>query len=442
MELSEGQLVTPTLRLRRLLGQGGMGSVWLADHLALQTAVAIKFLSNDGATSSEAVQRFQREATAAAQIRSPHVVQTLDHGVTTDNTPYIVLELLEGESLGQRLERSPTLSLPEATRVLVQTCKALTKAHGMGVVHRDIKPDNLFLVDMDGEPFVKVLDFGIAKQTTAGATDMTATNSMIGTPYYMSPEQAFSSKSVDSRADLWALAVVLYQALTGVLPFDGETIGAICVAIDRAEFEPVSRRRPGLPAGLDGWFARALARKLDRRFASAREMSEAFLQAIGEDSPASMMMSGRASFASTSNIEPGAPAKRWPLIAVAFVVALGIGGFLAFRGQAPATTTGASDPSSPATSASASPTTSSPIAASAPTATTAIAGTTGTTTPTTTAPTTTPTTTGKTRPGRGTGEVVIDDSRPPPTTTAAPTRPTTTATSTPTPRPKEVDRGF
>jgi serine/threonine-protein kinase len=334
------------------------------------------------------------------------------------------------------------LPLRRMIEVMVQVCAALSASHAQGVVHRDIKPDNLFLVDMDGEPFVKVLDFGIAKQTTAGATDMTATNSMIGTPYYMSPEQAFSSKSVDSRADLWALAVVLYQALTGVLPFDGETIGAICVAIDRAEFEPVSRRRPGLPAGLDGWFARALARKLDRRFASAREMSEAFLQAIGEDSPASMMMSGRASFASTSNIEPGAPAKRWPLIAVAFVVALGIGGFLAFRGQAPATTTGASDPSSPATSASASPTTSSPIAASAPTATTAIAGTTGTTTPTTTAPTTTPTTTGKTRPGRGTGEVVIDDSRPPPTTTAAPTRPTTTATSTPTPRPKEVDRGF
>jgi serine/threonine-protein kinase len=334
-------------------------------------------------------------------------------------------------------------------RVLVQTCKALTKAHGMGVVHRDIKPDNLFLVDMDGEPFVKVLDFGIAKQTTLGVTDMTATNTMIGTPYYMSPEQALSSKNVDARADLWALAVLLYLSLTGTLPFDGETIGAICVAIDRAEFVPVSRLRPDLPAALDGWFSRAFARKIDRRFASAREMSEGFLQAVGEEAPASMLLSARSSLPSASGqLTASGQSRRWPVaIGVALgALILGLGAF-ALRGQGASATTGIShEPATSASAASPPPAASPALATSAPAATSVVPSPAGTPSP---AATTTSAPAGKAaRGGRGAGEVVIDDSAPRPTpvataaaTTAATPARTTPPTSTAAP-PKEIDRGF
>lgn len=327
MNLQEGQFVTPTLRLRRLLGKGGMGSVWLADQLALQAQVAVKFLSPEMATSPEAIERFKREATAAAQIRSPHVVQTLDHGLTETGTPFIVLELLEGEALGARMEREPRLPVPLVAQVVVQTCKALAKAHSLNIVHRDIKPDNIFLVDVDGEPFVKVLDFGIAKKTDDTSLKMTYTSAIIGTPYYMSPEQAFSSKDVDARTDLWALAVVAYFALVGDVPFSGETVGAICLAIDRAEFKPVTQLRPELPAALDAWFTRAFARKLDRRFTSAREMADAFLVAVG-DELSGPMSSAWASRGASALPAPPPSRPRWLVPAISLSV-LVLGGGVA-----------------------------------------------------------------------------------------------------------------
>jgi eukaryotic-like serine/threonine-protein kinase len=292
MELREGQLVTPTIRLLKLLGQGGMGSVWTAENTSLQTQVAVKFLSKQIAGVGEAVARFKQEATAAAQIRSPHVVQIFDHGVTDDGAPYMVMELLDGEDLGHRLERAGVLAPSEACTVVTHACRALSRAHAAKIVHRDIKPENLFLTDSDGELFVKVLDFGIAKRDDGGVTNMTSTGAMIGTPYYMSPEQALSSKSVDHRADIWSLAVVTYYALTGQVPFPGETVGAVCVALDRAEFTPPSQLRPSLPPALDAWFATALARKPDQRFGSAREMADQFAIAIGDEPPASRMSRG------------------------------------------------------------------------------------------------------------------------------------------------------
>ncbi len=283
-------MVTPTVRLVRLLGEGGMGSVWVADHLALKTEVAVKFLLADLVRRSPAMlARFEREASAAARIKSPHVVATFDSGVMEDGTPFIVMELIEGETLTERVGRAGPLSVGETGLLLAQVAKALRKAHKLGIVHRDIKPDNLFLVDSgklesDGEPvaeelFVKVLDFGIAKQTETA--NITHTGAMFGTPRFMSPEQLMSTKDVDYRADLWALAVVAYWSLTQRPPFDGETLAVISMAVCQGGFTPPSQLDQSLSPTINAWFARAFDLDAQRRFGSARQMADAFLQAAG-----------------------------------------------------------------------------------------------------------------------------------------------------------------
>jgi eukaryotic-like serine/threonine-protein kinase len=308
MDLAEGALVGSNVRLRRLLGQGGMGSVWVADHLGLQTEVAVKFISADLAKHGEAMARFQREASAAAQLRSPHVVQVFDHGITPAGLPYIVMELLDGEDLAKRVERVPGLPVSEVVLIVTQVCKALGKAHGLGVIHRDIKPENIFLIDSDGEHFVKVLDFGIAKREKDAGLGMTGTGTMVGTPHYMSPEQVLSSKGVDLRSDLWSVAVVAYNALTGALPFTAETLGALCVAISNGTFPPPSRLRPALPPTFDDWFLKALHRDPDARFASARELSESFAQAAGEPRRQALGSIAGASAVGPLPVQPAVPA--------------------------------------------------------------------------------------------------------------------------------------
>ncbi|WP_437604235.1 serine/threonine-protein kinase [Sorangium sp. So ce590] len=275
-----GQQVTDTLRLSRPLGQGAMGSVWVADHLTLRTQVAVKFISPAHAQNGDLVERFRREAMAAAQIKSPHVTQVYDHGMTSDGAPYIVMELLDGEDLKRRMQRLGALSPAEVARIVSQAAKALGRAHQLGIVHRDIKPDNLFLIDLEGEPFVKVLDFGVAKHIVEGELAMTATGSVLGTPLYMSPEQVLSSKHVDHHADLWGLGVVAYHALTGQFPFYAETFGALSVALHNGVFAPPSHVRPGLPRGIDAWMHRALQSRPEARFRSAKEMAEALDVAV------------------------------------------------------------------------------------------------------------------------------------------------------------------
>jgi len=254
-----------------------MGSVWVAEHQSLRMSVAVKFMAERLTEDREYVERFAREAMASAQIKSPHVVQVFDHGFA-DGIPYIVMELLEGEDLRTRLARTGPISLREAAQIIVQLARALSKAHAAGIVHRDIKPDNIFLVDHDGELFIKVLDFGVAKHAAQDTEfGMTGTGAMVGTPHYMSPEQILSARRVDHRADLWSAGVVMYRALTASVPFQGETLGAVCVAIERATFVPVSQRRPDISPMVDTWFARALARDPADRFQSAKEMAEAFV---------------------------------------------------------------------------------------------------------------------------------------------------------------------
>src|SRR3984885_12530207 len=221
MQLAEGMVVANRFRLGQMLGRGGMGSVWRAMHLGLDIPCAVKFIEGELASLPEAQARFEREAKAAAQLRSPYVVQILDHGVW-EGAPYIAMELLDGEDLDHRLARRGKLPPRETMGIALHVGRALAKAHAAGLVHRDLKPANIFLVKDDEREIAKVLDFGIAKTTTVGVDGNTRTGAVLGTPYYMSPEQARGQKGIDHRADLWSFGVVVYQCVTGQLPFLSE----------------------------------------------------------------------------------------------------------------------------------------------------------------------------------------------------------------------------
>ncbi|MEP7120013.1 MAG: protein kinase [Byssovorax sp.] len=283
MSLAPGRRVTANIRLAELLRRGGMGSVWRAQHLSLGTDVAVKFMSPQYLESEDLVTRFTREATSAAQIKSPHVVQILDHGVLDEGLPFIVMELLVGQDLGQRIKRRGPLPLGEIAAIVLQVGKALSKAHQAGILHRDIKPDNIFLLEDEGEVFVKVLDFGVAKLLEPSHA-MTSTGSTVGTPFYMSPEQLLSAKHVDFQCDLWSLAVVAYRATTGRLPFHGDTLGALAIKVHEGKFIPASALRPDVPPALDAWFSRALQRNPASRFASLKDLVQGLARAVADPS--------------------------------------------------------------------------------------------------------------------------------------------------------------
>ncbi|HWO09081.1 MAG TPA: serine/threonine-protein kinase, partial [Polyangiaceae bacterium] len=272
-----GQLLADKYRLIRLLGQGGMGSVWHAQHLMLNAPVALKFIESERLDAA-AQQRFLGEARMAAALRSPHVVQILDYGVH-EGTPHFAMELLEGESLAARLERVGRLDLAQTARVVQHVCRAITRAHDAGVIHRDLKPANVFIVRNDDDELLKVLDFGIAKgnpealgQSAAAAT---RSGALLGTPQYMSPEQLDGAGAVDLRTDIWALGVLTYACLTGELPFAGDSVGRLVLAICSRPL-PVPSERAAVPPGFDAWFARACARDREQRFGSARLAASEF----------------------------------------------------------------------------------------------------------------------------------------------------------------------
>lgn len=280
-----GAVLAERYRLRERLGRGGMGSVWLADHLTLDTEVAIKLIHPMLARTERARARFVREARAAAALRSPHVVQVLDYGVH-EGVPFIAMERLRGESLAQRLRDRGTLAPAEVAKVVEQIARALTKAHAAAIVHRDLKPDNVFLVDDDEQERAVVLDFGVAKVDTA-ADDSTATQqgAVVGTPYYMSPEQVRNEAEIDGRTDLWALGVVAFECMVGRRPFDGTSVPAVAVKI-LAEPPPIPSQWGSVPAGFDAWFATAVAPAADDRFDSARELSDALTEVCRSPAPA------------------------------------------------------------------------------------------------------------------------------------------------------------
>lgn len=256
-----------------------MGSVWLAHDQSLDSQCAIKLVDPEKAANEEVRVRFEREAKAAAQIRGTNVVDIFDHGIY-DGIPFIVMEYLEGEDLGARLERVGRLDLDQTYQIVGQVARALVRAHAAGIVHRDLKPENIFLVPGDDAEVAKVLDFGIAKHeqySLAGKT--TKTGSFMGTPYYMSPEQA-RGKSIDWRSDLWALGVIVYQCLTGRPPFESEALGELMGMIIYDAIPKITEQNPLLPASLEAWWTQAVARDRAERFQSAKALSDAFADAI------------------------------------------------------------------------------------------------------------------------------------------------------------------
>ena len=251
-----------------------MGTVWRAEHLQLGAAVAVKLIEPKTAGGRDALWHCQREARAAAALRSPHVVQILDFGSDdVSGNPFIVMELLEGESLADRLRRRGKLSLAETSRVLTHVARALSRAHAADIVHRDLKPANVFLVADDDEELAKVLDFGTARVQGACMLDgSTGTGSIVGTPHYMSPEH-ISAQAVDHRTDLWAMAVMAFECVTGRRPFDAKETGRLVLQICTYPI-PVPSQIAPVPAAFDAWFQRATQRDLDQRFQSARELAD------------------------------------------------------------------------------------------------------------------------------------------------------------------------
>ena len=287
-------MVTPSVKLVRPLGHGGMGAVWVADHLALRTQVVVKFIASGLKTNKEAQERFSREAAAASQVKSPHVVQTFDHGITDEGIPYIVMELLDGRDLGEYLDHGGRMAPELVVEVVGQLARALDRAHEKGIIHRDIKPGNIYLCDAgrSGEVFVKLLDFGIAKGVDVlnadGVDSGTKTGSMIGSPFYMSPEQILGAKNIDHRSDLWSVGVVAFEMLTGKKPFDAETMGGLAIKIHSEPLPAPSEVLAELDPAVDAWFARACARDVTQRFGSAKELAEELARALGGQMPRSL----------------------------------------------------------------------------------------------------------------------------------------------------------
>jgi serine/threonine-protein kinase len=280
-----GTIVADRFRLLRQIGEGGMGSVWLADHLGLGIQCAMKFAEGDLRHQPDTLARFEREARVEAQLRSPHVVHVYDHG-TWNKTPFIAMEYLRGESLALRLEKEGKLDYARTQRVIAHASRALMRAHAIGVVHRDLKPENiLFVQDDDGET-AKLLDFGVAKWNTEWAVNnLTKAGLLVGTPLYMSPEQARGNKDIDGRSDLWSLAVIAYQCLTGDLPFVSDGLGEL---LGKIMFDPIplpSQVQPTLPPEVDAWWMKASCRDLAGRFQTAKELSDGLAAALKLDRP-------------------------------------------------------------------------------------------------------------------------------------------------------------
>ncbi|MEZ4443934.1 MAG: serine/threonine-protein kinase [Polyangiaceae bacterium] len=269
----------------RPLSSGGGGTLWVAAHMRMHTQVAVKFLAGHLMSDPKSRARFLREARLASEIDSPHLVHTYDTGLLADETPYIVMEWLEGESLKQRIKREGRLHPAEAASVVAQVAKALTRTHEAGVVHRDIKADNVFLLRSEGAPLVKVLDFGVAKRLPHSDEDLsviTAVDETLGTPAYMSPEQLRRAHEVDHRTDIWSLGVLAYLLLMGILPFAAEDYPTVCLLITEGRYFRPSTVDRRWPPTLDAWLGRTLAVDRDRRFYTAAEAADAFLRAVAE----------------------------------------------------------------------------------------------------------------------------------------------------------------
>ena len=287
-----GATIAGRYRLEAPLGRGGMAEVWRARHLTLNAMVAVKVLRNSQ-TDDASRRRFLAEAQITVQLKSRYAVQVFDFGVAEAGVPFLVMELLEGETLAERLARVGRLSPAAIVTFLGQAARALDRAHALGIVHRDLKPENLFVVqDDDGVEYLKVTDFGIAKfigeleervpaEPDEDLSRLTRTGTRLGTPYYMAPEQVEPSLEILATTDVWALGVVAFECLTGRRPFDGAGVHALFESILRGEHRSVRTIDRALPESFDAWFERACARRPTDRFASATEAARALGDALG-----------------------------------------------------------------------------------------------------------------------------------------------------------------
>ncbi|NUO48939.1 MAG: serine/threonine protein kinase [Polyangiaceae bacterium] len=342
LELVPGAVVAGKYRLVELLRRGGMGSVWVATHLSLQSPVAIKFMTMRsriaiaGDPSAEQEEealyrtRFEREARAAAQIRATNVVQILDYGIDR-SIPYLVMELLHGEDLGTRLGRVKRLSFADTTSILGQIARALDRAHATGLVHRDLKPENIFLCNEGGEEVVKILDFGVAKALNPDQKVGTPTleGVVVGTPHYMSPEQAVGHAEVDHRSDLWSLGVIAFTAISGRKPFEGELFLEMVVKICSGVPAKPSAVAPDLGPDVDRFFERALCRDPAGRFQSARELVTAFAE-LGRGRGEQVVLPSTGTYAGVKlpSVPPAPPRKRggsFVIVVVAAAIGVGMG---------------------------------------------------------------------------------------------------------------------
>ncbi|MBX3186655.1 MAG: serine/threonine protein kinase [Labilithrix sp.] len=271
-----GDVVADKYEIGRPLGKGGMGVVLEARHKKLGQRVAIKFLMPDALASEEALVRFDREARAAALLRSPYVVRVQDVDTTEDGLPFIVMEYVEGRDLGSEIRSRGKIPVAEAVDWALQACAGLAEAHARGIVHRDIKPSNLYLCREATGQVVKVMDFGVSKLLgSKGEIDLTSAETAVGTPSYMAPEQLISARAIDHRVDVWAMGVVLYRAVSGRLPFIGENPTTLAIAIATAAPAPLAEVAPEVPRGLASAVMRALQREPDARYADMIELGRA-----------------------------------------------------------------------------------------------------------------------------------------------------------------------
>jgi predicted Ser/Thr protein kinase len=374
-----GRVLGERYRVLQRLGEGGMGTVYLCEHVTLGRKMAVKLLRPEFCSDEELVRRFQQEAQAASRIGQENIVDVLDFGRTPDGSLYFVMEALEGESLATLLQRERLLPPRRALPILTQICRALGAAHGRGIVHRDLKPDNVFLIRRDdGSDFVKVLDFGISKYGTAPENlRITRAGSIIGTPEYMAPEQA-AATTVDHRCDIYAFGVLAYEMLTGSLPFQGATALATLIKHQSEPPEPPTRRNPSLSPEVEHFILRALVKRPQGRQQTMAEVAvdlSLALAAVGLgpmhtpapgsasrsrtsppttrfDAPGrvkgSRRQSGRGQTLALEAEDGGAPRGRWHRAAViaAVSLALGVAAGVAWRwrSNAPAVA-GSSEPS-------------------------------------------------------------------------------------------------
>jgi eukaryotic-like serine/threonine-protein kinase len=291
----EGDVINGKYVVDAVIGVGGMGVVVSARHAELGQQVALKFLLPQALGIPGAVERFIREARSAVQLQSQHVARVYDVGRVEGGTPFLVMELLHGCDLGTLVKNNGPLRVGDVAEYVIQACEAVAEAHALGIVHRDLKPANLFLTRrVNGAPLVKVLDFGISKVTNLQPTDpsLTKTSDVVGSPYYMAPEQVRSARDVDARTDIWALGVILYELLAGEVPFLATNVPQLCAMVLETEPAPLIQVRPDIPESLNQIVLTCLAKLPEQRFASVQDLVRALapFAATGTDGVSSPPM--------------------------------------------------------------------------------------------------------------------------------------------------------